>query len=55
MMLLNEIPRQPELLEIMQTPMLIVSKITAMIECYQQEGALAQEPALQSFTALVGP
>jgi AcrR family transcriptional regulator len=55
MMLLNEIPRQPELLEIMQIPMLIISKITEMIERYQQEGVLAQGSPLQAFMALVGP
>lgn len=54
-MLMNEVARQPELLEIMQTPFTIVSKILAMIERYQAEGKLVQEPPINAFIALVGP
>lgn len=54
-MLLTEIPRQPELLEIMHTPLTIISKICAMIDQYQQNGTLVQEPALQACIALIGP
>ena len=54
-MIMTEIPRHPELLEIMQTPMMIVGKVMAMLERYQQEGKLTPEPPLQAFLALVGP
>lgn len=54
-MLLTEIPRQPDLLEIMQTPLKIIQKITQIIAQYQQAGILTQEPPLQAFLALVGP
>jgi AcrR family transcriptional regulator len=54
-MLLSEVPRQPELLEVMQTPFSIIRKIGALIERYQREGALVQEPPLHAFAALAGP
>ena len=54
-MLLTEIPRQPELLEVMQTPLTIIGKIRALIERYQHEGALVKEPPMHAFISLVGP
>jgi AcrR family transcriptional regulator len=45
-MFLTEIPRQPELLELMETPLL---------QRYQSAGVLVEEPPMQAFTALVGP
>ena len=54
-MLLTEIPRQPELLNLLQTPLTIVRKISAMIERYQHDGVLVNEPPMQAFVALVGP
>lgn len=54
-MMMTEMPRHPELVEIMQTPMQIVGKVMAMLERYQQEGKLKPEPPLQAFLALVGP
>ncbi len=54
-MLLTEIPRQPDLLEIMQTPLTIIQKISQIIARYQQAGILAPEPPMQAFVALVGP
>jgi AcrR family transcriptional regulator len=54
-MLLNEIPRHPDLLEILQTPLELLAKITALIERYQREGALVAEPPMQAFAALAGP
>jgi AcrR family transcriptional regulator len=53
--LLTEAPRQPELLELMQTPMAIMARVRALIERYQGEGALVREPPAQAFAALVGP
>lgn len=52
--LLTEVPRHPELLELMQTPMTIMTQISALIERYQDEGVLVREPPAQAFTALVG-
>jgi AcrR family transcriptional regulator len=52
--LLTELPRQPELLELMQTPMAIMARVIALIERYQDEGVLVREPPAQAFTALVG-
>jgi AcrR family transcriptional regulator len=52
--LLTEVPRHPELLELMQTPMTIMARIMALIERYQDEGILVREPPAQAFTALVG-
>jgi AcrR family transcriptional regulator len=53
--MLTEIPRQPELMDMMQTPLKIVMKVTALIERYQNQGALVKEPPVQAFIALVGP
>ncbi|MDJ0755275.1 MAG: TetR/AcrR family transcriptional regulator [Ardenticatenaceae bacterium] len=54
-MLMSEVPRQPELAEVMQTPMTIVQKITRIIERYQNEGALEKESPVDAFVSLVGP
>jgi|GEM_PF-2075948 len=54
-MMLNEVPRQPELLELTQSPLTIVGKIITMLERYQQEGALVAEPPTHAFITLVGP
>ncbi|MDX1613880.1 MAG: TetR/AcrR family transcriptional regulator [Candidatus Promineifilaceae bacterium] len=54
-MLLSEAPRQPELLEAMQTPLAIIEKIEVLIRRYQREGVLVEEPPGQAFAALVGP
>lgn len=54
-MLLNEIPRHPDLLEILQAPLMIMGKISAIIQRYQQAGVLVAEPPTQAFIALVGP
>jgi AcrR family transcriptional regulator len=54
-MLITEIPRQPELIELLQTPLSIIGTITAMIARYQREGALVEEPPMQAFVSLVGP
>jgi len=54
-MLLSEMPRQPELVEVMATPIAIIARICAIIEQYQKDGVLIEEPPMRSFTALVGP
>ncbi|MCB0086014.1 MAG: hypothetical protein KDE47_33975, partial [Caldilineaceae bacterium] len=47
--------RQPDLLEVMQTPLTIIHGMVALLERYQQEGVLIEEPPTQAFLALVGP
>ena len=54
-MLLVEAPRQPELLEVIQTPLTLIKKVNALIERYQDEGALVKEPPMQALISLVGP
>lgn len=54
-MLMTELPRHPELLEVIQTPMQIVAHVVAILTRYHQEGKLAPEPPIQAFMALVGP
>lgn len=53
--LLSEIPRQPELLDVIQTPLTILHTISLLLERYQQAGVLVCEPPMQAFTALIGP
>jgi AcrR family transcriptional regulator len=54
-MLLTEVPRQPELLEVMQVPLTIIVKIKAILERYQDEGVLVKEPPMQALVSLTGP
>lgn len=54
-LMIVEIPRQPELMTIWQTPLAIIHKLTALIERYQREGSLVEEPPVQAFVSLVGP
>lgn len=54
-MLLSEMPKQPELAEVMQTPIAIIGKICTIIKQYQEEDILLKEAPMQSFTALIGP
>lgn len=53
--LVSEIPRQPELMTLMEKPVAIIGQVTALIERYQRGGLLVEEPPLQAFMALVGP
>lgn len=55
MMLLSELPRQPELREAMGTPIGIIDTVTGLLQRYQKEGALEHEPPMVAFYALVGP
>lgn len=54
-MLLTELPRQPDLLEVIQTPLGIIDKAATLLRRYQEEGALVEEPPLQALFGLVGP
>jgi AcrR family transcriptional regulator len=55
LMLLSELPRQPELLEAMGTPIGIIGTVTGILHRYQKEGLLQPEPPMSAFYALVGP
>ena len=55
MMLMSEVSRQPELMEIMNVATANARRFATIIERYQQEGKLVQEPPMQAFTALLGP
>ena len=54
-MLVNEIPRQPDLLDILEAPMAIAARVIALLERYQHEGVLCDEPPSQAYAALLGP
>ena len=54
-MLLSELPRQPELREAMGTPIGIIETVTELLRRYQEDGALLREPPMQGFYSLVGP
>lgn len=53
--IMNEIPRQPELREIMQTPLGIFGEVVALIEHYQNNGLLVKGNPMQICIALIGP
>jgi AcrR family transcriptional regulator len=53
--LINELPRRPELLEILQVPMGIAQKVANILMRYQAEGRLIQEPPIHALSVLVGP
>ena len=54
-MLVSELPRQPDLLDVVQAPLHMLHHITQLLGRYQQEGQLVEEPPLQAFLALLGP
>jgi AcrR family transcriptional regulator len=54
-MLINEVPRQPELLSVMQTPLTIFGKIAGLLERYQAENVLISEAPMQALLTLVAP
>jgi AcrR family transcriptional regulator len=53
--IMNEIPRQPELMEIMQKPLSIFGEVVALIEHYQNAGMLAKSNPMRVCIALIGP
>lgn len=55
MMLLSELPKQPDLMEMMDVPRAKVADIVLLLSRYQSEGVLAAQPPIQAFAALVGP
>jgi AcrR family transcriptional regulator len=53
--LLAEIPRYPELAELVEAQFQIVQNIEELISRYQAEGVLQKEPPLHTVAALIGP
>lgn len=53
--ILSEMSRYPELAGALDTPMRLMQTIGALLERYQQEGTLAQEPPMSAVVSLIGP
>lgn len=53
--LLTEVPRYPELSELLERPFSFMSETGQLIACYQAEGILRREPPLHAVSALLGP
>jgi len=54
-MMLLEIPRHPELKHSLQTPLANIEGIMHILERYQSEGHLKEEPQLLTVNVLLGP
>ena len=54
-MMLLEIPRHPELKNILQAPLANIQGIMHILERYQREGLLQEEPPLTSVNVLLAP
>ena len=54
-MLLLEIPRHPELKNTLQTPLANIQGVMHILEKYQREGFLKEEPPLTSVNVLLAP
>lgn len=54
-LLLAEIPRHPELTELVELPFSLMGHIVTLLARYQQEGLLAAEPPWQALAGLIGP
>ena len=55
LMLLSELPRQPELLEVTEMPQAQARHLGTILERYQEEGKLVEEPPLVALSSLIGP
>ena len=55
LMLMSEIPRQPDLLEIAQVPQAQARRFASILTRYQAEGQLIQEPPMLALGSLIGP
>lgn len=53
--LMAEIPRYPELRPALGAPLRLIKAIARVLERYQEEGILRQEPPLQAVSGLLGP
>jgi len=54
-LLLLEIPRHPELKETLQAPLANIQGITQILERYQADGLLQEEPSLTTVNVLLAP
>ena len=54
-MMLVEIPRHPELKNTLRAPLANIQGIMHILEMYQKEGLLKEEPSLISFNVLLAP
>lgn len=54
-LILNEIPRHPELREAIEAPFARVGQMVALLQRYQQEGILRTEPPMHAVASLIGP
>lgn len=54
-MLLVEVPRHPELRNVLQVPLANIQGIMHILERYQREGLLKKEPPLTSVNVLLAP
>lgn len=55
LMMLSEIPKQPELRDLLTVPMAQTHRFTTILARYQQEGELVDEPPQLAFSSLIGP
>lgn len=53
--LLSELPRRPELREVLEIPQRVVHSVAMVLARYQEDRVLEVEPPLQSVAALLGP
>ena len=53
--LLSEMPRYPEMMEMTDTPFTIFKRIGGLLARYQNEGVLRQEHPFHAVAALLGP
>jgi AcrR family transcriptional regulator len=52
---LSEVPRHPELAEMIDTPLGMISNISRLLWRYQEEGVLVKEPPFRAVVSLLGP
>ena len=53
--MMAELPRYPELSELLSVPMSMVNTVAALLARYQSEGVLRAENPMHTVTALLGP
>lgn len=52
---LSELPRRPELREVMEIPQRVIRSVAMVLARYQQEGVLEPEPPLLAVASLLAP
>lgn len=53
--LMAELPRQPELAEVLAKPLTVMMQIISIIQQYQERGCLVQEDPIHTLASLIGP